>query len=325
MPDSESLISRHVLPRFRIAVVGSGAVGCYYGGRLAQYGRDVHFLMRSDLDHVRKRGLRLHSKQGDYHLQKVNAYGSPDEIGPVDLVLIALKSTANTALDHLLPPLLKPDGSTMLMTLQNGLGNEEYLAERFGADKVLGGLCFVCLNRTEPGVIRHIAHGKIEMGEFCGLPLPRTWEIHGELKRCGIVCSVLPDLGLARWRKLVWNVPFNGLAIAGGGVDVGQILADEDLLSLTRGLMREVIGAAKALGHEIPWSFAEKNVENTRSMAAYHPSSLIDFLEGREVEVEAIWGEPLRRGFNAGAEVGRLETLYHLIRRAVTRRERGEA
>lgn len=321
--DSNSMISRHILPHYRIAVVGAGAVGCYYGGKLAHYGREVHFLMRSDLAHVKKHGLRLISRQGNIHLPKVLAHATPEEIGPVDLVLIALKATANASLDTLIPPLLKPDGSTMLMTLQNGLGNEEYLAERFGADHVLGGLCFVCLNRTAPGTIEHFGHGRIEMGEFAGLPLPRTWEIQGEFKRCGIVCSVLPDLGLARWRKLVWNVPFNGLSIAGGGIDVARILADEDLLYLTRGLMDEVIGIARRLGHDIPPAFADKNIENTRSMGPYRPSSLIDYLEGREVEVEAIWGEPCRRGFNAGAEIGRLETLYRLIRR-VTREKRGE-
>lgn len=313
-------LSRHLLPQYRISVVGSGAVGCYYGGKLAQFGRDVHFLMRSDYEQVKKRGLRILSKQGNVHLPKVNAHATPESIGPCDLVLIALKSTANAALDSLIPPLLKPDGSTLLMTLQNGLGNEEYLAERFGADKVLGGLCFVCLNRTDPGVIEHYSHGRIEMGEYSGLPLPRTWEVQGEFKRCGVVCSVLPDLGLARWRKLVWNVPFNGLSIAAGGIDVARILADEDLIYLTRGLMAEVIGIARNLGHEIPESFAEKNIDNTRSMGAYRPSSLIDFEAGREVEVEAIWGEPCRRGFNAQAETGRLETLYRLIRRMVRAR-----
>lgn len=312
--------SRHITPNFRIAVVGSGAVGCYYGGKLARFGREVHFLMRSDLDHVRKKGLRILSKQGDFHLPKVLCHADPAEIGPVDLVLIALKTTANAALDTLLPPLLKPDGSTMLMTLQNGLGVDEHLAERFGADKVLGGLCFVCLNRVEPGVVRHIAHGHVEMGEFSGLPLPRTHEVQGEFKRCGVVCSVSENLGLSRWRKLVWNVPFNGLAIAAGGIDVARILADEDLLYLTRQLMDEIIGAARALGYEIPTSFADRNIENTRTMGDYKPSSLIDFLEGRDVEVEPIWGEPVRRGFNAGAPVGRLETLYRLIRRAVRAR-----
>jgi len=275
--------------------------------------------MRSDLDHVRRRGLRLHSKQGDCHLQGASAYATAEEIGPSDLVIIALKATSNEALVELIPPLLKED--TILLTLQNGLGNEEFLAEHFGAERVIGGLCFVCLNRTEPGVIRHLGAGTISIGEFTGLPLPRTHEIASEFKRSGVVCNVKPDLARERWKKLVWNIPFNGLAIAAGGIDVAEILADPDLEFLARQLMREVISSARQLGHELPASLVEDQVKATHPMGPYKPSSLIDFLEGREVEIEAIWGEPYRRAANAGAEVGRLEYLYHEIRRALRTRQ----
>lgn len=300
-------------PNFRIAVVGAGAVGGYYGAKLAHSGRDVHFLMRRDLEHVRKGGLQVRSKQGDFHLEKVECHGDTAEIGPVDLVIIALKATSNAALETLIPPLLKE--GTMLLTLQNGLGNEEFLAERFGRERVLGGLCFVCLNRTEPGVIEHIGEGRISIGEFSGAPLPRTHAVAAEFKRAGVACSAVENLAHERWRKLVWNVPFNGLSIVGGGIDVAEILADEDLRYLTRRLMQEVIAAAGALGFLIPEAFVEDNIRKTEGMGAYRPSSLIDFLEGRAVEVEAIWGEPCRRATNAGAEVGRLEMLYHQIRR----------
>jgi 2-dehydropantoate 2-reductase len=273
--------------------------------------------MRSDLEHVSKRGLRIHSKQGDFHLQGVQAHGSSAEIGPCDLVIIALKATSNQALLELIPPLLNDD--TMLLTLQNGLGNEEFLAAHFGAQRVLGGLCFVCLNRTDPGVIRHIGAGTISIGEFTGLPQPRTHEVASEFKRSGIVCNVKDDLARERWKKLVWNIPFNGLSITAGGIDVAQILADPDLEFLTRQLMREVIACAKQLGHDIPTSMVDDQINATKPMGPYRPSSLIDFQEGREVEVEAIWGEPYRRASNAKAEVGRLEFLYHEIRRAVRR------
>ena len=202
----------------------------------------------------------------------------------------------------------------MLLTLQNGLGNEEFLAENFGAGRVLGGLCFVCLNRIAPGVIRHIGQGTISLGEFTGLPQPRTHEIASEFKRSGIVCNVKADLAAERWKKLVWNIPFNGLSIACGGIDVAQILAAPDLEFLTRQLMREIIACAKHLGHELPVSLVEDQIKKTRGMGPYKPSSLIDFLEGREIEIEAIWGEPYRRAANAGAEVGRLEFLYHQIK-----------
>ncbi|HSJ01615.1 MAG: putative 2-dehydropantoate 2-reductase [Verrucomicrobium sp.] len=312
-----SILSQH-LPNYRIAIVGSGAVGCYYGGRLAQHGRDVHFLMRSDYDHVKRYGLRIISKQGDAHLQEVKCYRTPDEIGPCDLVIIAMKSTANEALNSLLPPLLHEN--TMLLTLQNGLGNEEYLAERFGTGRVLGGLCHVCINRTGPGVIEHLAQGLIAMGEYSGLPLPRTHEIAAEFKRCGIICNVEESLATARWRKLVWNIPFNGLSIVGGGLDTAAILADDSLTHLVRALMHEVIAAARKLGCEIPTSLADDMMTVTKNMGGYRTSSLIDFEEGREVEVDAIWGEPLRRAANAGAEVGRMEMLYYLLKAAVKRK-----
>lgn len=308
----------------RIAVVGAGAVGCYYGGRLAAGGRDVHFLMRSDLEHVRRRGLKVRSTLGDFHLREkqVHCYGRCEEIGPVDLVLIAVKTTANLELLSLLPPLLHEE--TGLLTLQNGLGNEEFLAEHFGGRRVMGGLCFVCLNRTAPGEIFHLGEGRVRLGEFDhgdgGCPEERTYGIAREFERCGVACSVVKDLANERWRKLVWNVPFNGLSIAAGGIDTSRIIGDENLLFLVRQLMDETIAAARLLGHEIPPSFADKMLEVTRSMGAYRPSSMIDYLEGREVEVESIWGEPLRRAQSQGAQAGRLEVLYHLLRHLVASR-----
>src|SRR5512137_800236 len=133
-----------------IAIVGSGALGSYYGAKLARQGGDVRFLMRADLGAVRRDGLRVRETGGEWQVP-AQAFGSTAEIGPVDLVIIGLKTTANAAIDALIPPLLHE--RTLLLTLQNGLGNEEYLAARWGAERVLGGLCFVCLNRVAPGVI----------------------------------------------------------------------------------------------------------------------------------------------------------------------------
>jgi 2-dehydropantoate 2-reductase len=283
---------------------------------LARGGRDVHFLMKRDLADVRARGLRIASPRGDFHLPVVRCAGTTAEIGPVDLVIIALKATSNASLEGLIPPLLR-EGTTLL-TLQNGLGSDEFLAGHFGSARVMGGLCFVCLNRTGPGEITHVGEGRISLGEFEGYPLPRTRALAAEFERCGVPCAVVDNLARERWRKLVWNVPFNGLSIAGGGIDVARILADEGLLRRTRALMREVIEGARALGFEIPDSFVEENIARTRGMGAYRPSSLIDFLEGRAVEVEAIWGEPLRRATSAGAAMPELARLYGDIRQAVS-------
>ncbi len=292
----------------RIAIVGSGSVGAYYGARLARVA-EVSFLMRRDLAAVRERGLEVRSVAGDFHLAPVSAFATTEEIGAVDLVVIAIKTTSNADLPDLLPPLLKP--GTVLLTLQNGLGNEAYLESQFPGHGILGGLCFVCINRGAPGVIHHLAHGKVEMGSW------NRPEVLGPVSelflRAGLDCRVLPDLGLARWRKLVWNVPFNGLAIAAGGLDTRQILDDPALVERTRALMAEVIRIAAALGHVIPDSFAEANLSGTREMGPYQPSSLVDHLAGRAVEIEAIWGAPLRAARATEVAAPELERLHREI------------
>ncbi len=140
----------------KIAVVGCGAVGSYYGAKLSHAGDEVHFLLRSDYEQVRRKGVQILSPQGDFRVQPKCAR-TPENIGPCDLVLVALKTTGNDQFASLLPPLL--NSHTAVVTLQNGLGNEERLAEIASVQQILGGLCFVCLNRIEPGVVRHIDHG----------------------------------------------------------------------------------------------------------------------------------------------------------------------
>lgn len=301
----------------RIAIIGAGAVGCYYGGRLVEHGQDVHFLMRSDYETVTQDGLRITSPLGDAQL-KVQAHRSTHDIGPCDLVIIALKATSNSALLELIPPLLHEE--TLLLTLQNGLGNEDFLATHFGAQRVLGGLCFVCINRTAPGQIHHIAQGRINLGEHSGAPQARTETLAEMLRQSHIDCQVEKSLLAARWKKLVWNIPFNGLSIASGGKDTAAILADPELEKRVRELMTEIITTARELGHYIRFELIHDMIERTRTMTQYRPSSLIDFEEGREVEIEPIWGEPLRQAEAAGLSMPRLSELYQQLKALVSAR-----
>jgi 2-dehydropantoate 2-reductase len=310
-----------MIPSFRIAVVGAGAIGCYYGAKLASLGRDVRFLMRGDVEEIRRFGIRIRGKGEDSSLTKVNYHASADEIGPSDLVLIAVKATSNGDLLTLIPPLLHE--KTMLLTLQNGFGNEEFLAENFGAQRVLGALCFVCLNRVSPGVIELYDPGRVAIGEYDRPPQLRTQDVADEFKRCGVVCDVVENLTLERWRKLVWNIPFNGLSVAAGGIDTQAILSDAHLRSECVALMDEVIRAANKCGFPLPAAAAFEQIKRTESMGAYKPSTLIDFQAGRPLEIEAIWGEPLRRASAAGADTPRLQTLYEKLR-AIDTRQSGE-
>ena len=305
----------------RVAIVGAGAIGGYYGAKLARAGCDVHFLLRADYDAVRERGLSIRESGGDFDLPQVQAHASTHEIGVCDLVIVALKATANDALPALLPPLLHRH--TALLSLQNGLGNEEFLARHFGAERVLGGVCFVCLNRIAPGVIRNSGHGNIALGEFDAQQAPpaRLEAIARLFRQSGVGCQSSDDLRQLLWDKLVWNIPFNGLAIAGNGATVADVLGDAGLLALARELMAEVIAAARALGCAMAPDFTDFQVERSRVMGDYQPSSLSDFQAGRAVEVEAIWGEPLRQGQRAGVELPRLEMLTRLIGWRVAQRD----
>ena len=304
--------SRHVLPNFRIAIVGAGAIGLYYGGKLAQFGRDVHFLLRSDYETVRKRGLRIRSKSENIHVAKINAYRSTTEIGACDLVIVAVKTTSNPELPRLLTPL--SGERTLFLTLQNGLGNEDFLAAHFGPERILGGLCFVSLNRTEPGVVERFDSGRLMIGKFSGHPRPHLHDIAWEFKRCGVVCSVLADMMRERWRKLVWNIPFNGLTITKGGISTAAILGEDVLRLEALALMEETIAIANACGHSLPTAVALDLMKRTEEMGNYKPSTLLDFEAGRPLELEAIWGEAVRRAEAAGVSAPKLTNLYRDLR-----------
>ena len=318
----------------KIAVVGCGAVGSYYGARLCQAGLDVHFLLRSDYDVVRQKGLTIRSVHGDFHVQPACAR-TPDEIGICDLVVIGLKTTANNQFPKRLPPLVSP--RTAVITLQNGLGNEEQLARLLPAEQILGGLCFVCLNRLEPGVIHHLAHGKVVLGEFQRPPQPRTHELAALLRRANVPCEVTDNLARTHWEKLVWNIPFNGLGVAGAAgyealvsqpstpinrepafspqpvLTTDKLLGDPRWEKLLRELMVEVVATANALGLAVSPSQVDKHVERTRVMGAYKASTLLDFERCQPLELDSMFLEPLRLARQAGVPVPRLARLCEVL------------
>ncbi|HTG44656.1 MAG TPA: 2-dehydropantoate 2-reductase, partial [Verrucomicrobiae bacterium] len=288
----------------KIVVVGCGAVGSFYGAKLCRAREEVHFLLRSDFEHVRRKGVFIRSPEGDFHVNPKCAQ-TPEQIGIADLVLIALKSTANSEFRRLLPPLV--GAGTAVLTLQNGLGNEECLAAQFPPERIIGGLCFVCLNRVEPGVIHHIDHGRVVIGEFQRWPEPRTHDVASMFRNAGIPCKVTENLGAAHWEKLVWNIPFNGLGVAScagleairsesfkADASAGKCLMTDQLLGnpewekLVRELMLEVIASARALGYPLDEGLIEVNLNRTRTMGPYKASTLVDFEKGQKLELEAL-------------------------------------
>jgi len=295
-----------------VAIVGSGAIGLYYGGRLAAAGEDVRFLMRSDFEAISKSGMKVDSIHGDFELTEVKAFRTPEEIGPVDLVIVAWKATANDQLAKVLPPLLHE--KTQVLTLQNGLGNCESIAEIVGPQNVLGGLCFVCINRLSPGLVCHSGGGRISIGEWREGEPGRAEEIARRFQSAKIQGFAVENLRKAQWEKLVWNIPFNGMSVAEGGVTTDVLLATDGIEGEIRAVMGEVVKAARAQGLNLEEELIETNVARTRPMGPYRTSSMIDFVEGREVEVAPIWEEPVRRAKAGGVAMPHTEALLDRIR-----------
>ncbi len=293
-----------------IAVIGAGAVGCFYGARLARAGHRVSFLMRSDYETVRREGLTVRSIWGDFHLQ-AEVYNRAEEIGPVDLVICALKTTVLDQAQPLLAPVVGP--ATRILALMNGLGVEEKLAEWFDPDRIFGGLAFTCINRVAPGHIHHLDYGHVLVCHMQG-DVAAAGEVAEVLRDGGIETTTADSLKQARWQKLCWNIPYNTLSITAGGVTTDIIMQDPDLLLTARQLMDEVMAGAAADGATLPPDFPERMLANTRRMKPYKTSMLIDYENRAELELEYILAVPIRRAEAGGAAVPFMKAHYWLAK-----------
>ena len=296
----------------RWGILGSGAVGGLYGGMLAHSGQDVHFLLHSDFEHVSQSGLRIESKQGDFHLACPNVYRRVEDMPPCDVVIVALKSVHNHLLSKFLSPLVAPGGT--VLNLQNGLNVEadcwNALANRLNQiGGVLGGCCFLCSNKVGPGHIRHLDYGRIVFGQSerpvslqktptedppdhsiqC---IPHAEEILDAMKAASIDAHWTDELAVARWRKLMWNIPFNGLSVV-LDASTDEIIGCPASRNLADRIIREVHAGAAACGVKVEEAAIEKTMAHTETMVPYDSSMRLDYRHGRPLEIEAILGNPL--------------------------------
>ena len=335
----------------KIAIVGCGALGSYYGAKLCRDGHETHFLLRSDYEVVRRQGVEIRSADGNFHVQPHCAH-VPEEIGMAELVLIGLKTTANAQFKNLLPPLI--GRNTAVITFQNGLGNEAAVAAIVDAEKTLGGLCYVALNRIAPGTILHLGLGLIVLGEYQRPIQERTRHIEKAFNHAGVPCRLTENLEQSRWEKLIWNIPFNGLGVASafgyealesrtgvlacsgqGGSSAScpetlngnpinqasrqnclatdELLADPNWKQMALGLMDELVVAGNTLGYSLPSSIPDKMIARTLELGHYKASTVIDFELGKPLELEALFMEPLRQSERSGVAVPRLKALCRVL------------
>ncbi len=307
----------------RYAIVGTGALGGYYGGLLARSGCEVHFLMRSDAEHVRRHGLRVDSKNGDFHLQNVHAYSSVAEMPPCDFVIVSMKSTQNEALASLLPPLLHDDSYAIV--LQNGLHVEAATEAIAGRGRVIGGCCFLCTNKTGPGHIRHLDYGDILLGSYRGADgfspaVPETiiQQVVRDFANAGIPIKATDNLQQSRWKKLMWNIPFNGLSVI-LNASTDELMNHPSSRALVEATMRDVLQAARSCGESIPDEHVDYLIDHTEKMVPYDSSMRLDYLAGRPMELAAIFESPLREA-NAHDYPATIISVLHQQLRFLDRR-----
>jgi 2-dehydropantoate 2-reductase len=303
----------------KIGIVGTGAIGGWYAALLAEAGHEVHCLARSDSQSIQDNGITIRNKGQERMVRVASASPDAGTIGPCDLIVVTIKSTSNHALPELVRPLLGP--TSIVVTLQNGMGNVEALAKLLPIERVVAGLCFVCINRLAPAVIDTTLAGYVRMAAATGPINAAVESCVATFAGAGVDCQAEASLESVLWKKLCWNIPFNGLSIAGGSITTDLILANPALNERAYVLMKEVQAAAVARGHGFEDTHIKRQFVVTVGMGPYRPSSLIDFVEGREVEVEGIWGEPLRRGLAAGVKMPETEKLVAEIKARIAARK----
>jgi 2-dehydropantoate 2-reductase len=301
-----------------VGIIGTGAIGGFYGVMLARAGFDVHFLLRSEFSAVAERGLQVNSAvHGPLTLNPAQAYCAAADMPKCDWLLVGAKTTSNADLAPAIIEAAKPDAKVLL--LQNGLDVEDSLRDLLPDSlHLLGGLCLVCVHREGPGLVTHQALGAVNIGYHSGPTIDNVARMAiveegaGLFRAAGIDSQAMPDLHQARWQKLVWNIPYNGLSVL-LGAGTSALMANADSRALIQALMAEVVRGAKACGHDMPPGYADYLFTMTEKMPDYWPSMYHDFLHKRPMELEAIYARPLAAAQAAGCELPRIESLYRTL------------
>lgn len=301
----------------RYGIIGTGAIGGYYGAKLAHAGQEVHFLLHSDYEYVRQHGLQVDSCDGSFHLADVNAYQQTQDMPPCDVVLVGLKTINNGKLQSLLPPLLYDH--TLVVLIQNGIGVEEDVQKMFPDVQLAAGLAFICSAKTEPGVVNHQFLGSINLANYSCRDEAQMQAVVDEFREAGIE-TALVEYHEARWKKAVWNMPYNGMTVA-LLTQTDRLMKNPSTRQLIREQMMEVVNAAQHLGvKNVDASYADKMIAMTDAMIPYSPSMRLDYDFHRPMEIYYLYSRPLQMAREAGCPMPKLEMLEAELRFLETER-----
>ena len=288
------------------SIIGMGAIGGYYGGKLAKAEREVHFLLHSDYQYVLQNGLRIDSCDGDFYLPHINAYAATKDMPKTDVIIVGMKSVKN---HDVLPELLRPivHENSIVILIQNGIGLEDDLQKEFPRLQIVAGLAFICSAKVGPGHVSHQCYGNINLGNY-SCQQEKFEVLLQDMTDAGIQAAKVAYME-ARWKKAVWNMPFNGMTVA-LNTSTDQLLKNAATRQLIYDQMLEVIGAANALGVKTLTSeFADKMMQMTDEMVPYSPSMKLDFDYHRPMEIEYLYSRPIAEAKKVGFEMPKLAML----------------
>ena len=290
--------------------MGAGAVGGYFGARVAASGVDVTFIARGEhLKAMQSNGLRIKSIHGDLDIHS-EFISSSDRIAPVDLVLLAVKSQDTEEAARSLAPFMGRD--TAVLSLQNGVDNTDKIARLWGGDRSLAGVAFISARISAPGVIEHSGGGRVVLGSLHAGGHEHARAVHSILAQAQISCDISPDIRTVLWEKLAWNAPFCALSCL-LRMTVGDILGSASLEALVTGCIDEVRDAARCCGVDLPSSTAQDALSFSTTLRHVKPSMLQDLEAGKPLEHEALNGIVVKILQQAGKRAPINEILYSAL------------
>lgn len=293
-----------------VAVLGAGAVGLFYGARLQKSRKQVEFLSRSGAGILAGNLLEAKSVWGNFTI-KIKAYDSSAEMKPADLVIISMKAMPDIDYVSLVRPVLRPDSIVLL--LQNGINQEENLSSFISPHQIYAGLAFTCIYRNNYHQIEHSDYGNIKIAPMLPENYANAVKLSKLFETAGVKCEAVKNYRHARWQKLLWNIPFNTISVTAGGLDTKQMMKSPSLKLLSELMMKEVQKIAEAEDIKITDAEIKDMMKRTEKMKPYSTSMLLDYQSDRELELEAILGEPLRLATKYGVKAPYMESNYYLL------------
>ena len=298
----------------RVLIIGTGAIGGFYGALLAKAGADVSVVCRSDYDTVKKQGYSIQSDElGEWTFSPSQIVKSAaDYNGPADYIILCTKVTPDVNRALLIQDAVNEN--TCVTFIQNGVEVEQELLDAFPNNEVISGLAFICCNRIQPGVIHHIAYGKLTLGSLNPRSdkADKAHHLSDLINQAGIESIISDNIVSSRWLKCLWNVSFNPVSVLSDGLSPQDILRSQEKLIQT--IMQEVCNIADACGHALPKDSININIKNTYAMPPYKTSMLLDYEKHQPMEIEAILGNTVRAAQREYVACPTIDALYALMK-----------